>query len=702
MKLKLSIRNTIILFNALLICVTGGTIILVYSSRSEASIYALSNNLMREISKAAVNKTATYLEPAERALQDLGQHFYHPGFKGFRENLPLEMDYLRTLLVANPEFRAIYFADDSGNLFMQRRMPDGSMTQRFVDRKAKGVQISWIHDNPSYYADYPNEFDSLDQGYDPRQRLWFQVAQRQKTIAWTEVYVFATDKMPGLSCVLPVFQKDGKLTGVCSVDIGILDLSFFLKNLATTPHAKSFLLDSRKRVLGLPLLPSDSVETLFQRKGDELDLRTVDQVGDPIYAEAYGKFLASGSPRAPFAFSLGSSRYFGSFASVSAERGLDLIFGLVLPDDDLTGAVKKNSWIAIGISLLMLVVAVFLSIFLSQAIANPMRMLIQEMDKVKDFVLETDWDADTIIQEIDTMNDSFSLMKQGLKNFRKYVPADLVQELIKMDKDATLGGERRELTMFFSDIANFTAISERVAPEELVASLCDYFAIISKTIVGAQGTLDKYIGDSVMAFWGAPLPLEDHAYRACRAALTIRADLQVLFLQWENQGKPRLNTRIGLHTDEVIVGNMGYESRMNYTVIGDGVNVASRMEGLNKFYGTEILISDSVYRQVKDRFECRQVDLVAVKGRTAAIPIYELVAVRDNISPGLKKLIQYYEKGLALYIDRNWSLAKKHFLQVLKYLPADGPSKTLLERCDRFSTVPPPPGWDGVNRFDEK
>jgi len=130
--------------------------------------------------------------------------------------------------------------------------------------------------------------------------------------------------------------------------------------------------------------------------------------------------------------------------------------------------------------------------------------------------------------------------------------------------------------------------------------------------------------------------------------------------------------------------------------------VASRMEGLNKFYGTEILISDSVYRQVKDSFECRQVDLVAVKGRTAAIPIYELVAVRDNISPNLKKLNQYYEKGLALYVDRNWSSAKQHFLQVLKYRPADGPSKTLLERCDRFLATPPPPGWDGVNRFDEK
>jgi adenylate cyclase len=257
-----------------------------------------------------------------------------------------------------------------------------------------------------------------------------------------------------------------------------------------------------------------------------------------------------------------------------------------------------------------------------------------------------------------------------------------------------LGGVCRQLTILFSDIANFTSISEHLAPEVLVQDLCEYFNVISSAILAEKGTLDKYIGDSVMAFWGAPVALDEHAYRACMAAVTAQDRLASLFRQWESKGKTRFATRIGIHTAEVIVGNMGYEERLNYTVIGDGVNLASRLEGLNKFYGTSTLVSHTTEALVRDHFEFRRVDRVAVKGKTEGVDVFELLALKGDIPVNLRKLMDVYENGLAAYFERDWKFALQHFNTVLKYRPGDGPSQVLAARCRRFMVQSPPETWN--------
>jgi adenylate cyclase len=277
---------------------------------------------------------------------------------------------------------------------------------------------------------------------------------------------------------------------------------------------------------------------------------------------------------------------------------------------------------------------------------------------------------------------------------RRYVPADLVSQLVGQKHEASLGGECRQLTILFSDIANFTTISEHLAPEVLVQDLCEYFNVISRTILAEKGTLDKYIGDSVMAFWGAPLEVADHAYRACLAAVTAQDRLAHLFRQWESKGQTRFATRIGIHTDEVVVGNMGYEERLNYTVIGDGVNLSSRLEGLNKFYGTSTLVSHTTAALVRDHFEFRRVDRVAVKGKTEGADVFELLAIKGDIPVNLRKLMDIYEQGLAVYEGRDWKFALQHFNTMLKYRPGDGPSQVLAARCRRFMAQSPPETWN--------
>jgi adenylate cyclase len=325
-----------------------------------------------------------------------------------------------------------------------------------------------------------------------------------------------------------------------------------------------------------------------------------------------------------------------------------------------------------------------------------MRALSEEMVKIKTFELDSRVDINTSLTEIIDMRNSFENMRSGLKNFKRYVPADLVAQLINETFTADLGGEQQELTMFFSDIAKFTSISERMAPQELVKDLCVYFETISRTIVDNKGTIDKYIGDSVMAFWGAPVQMDDHAERACRSAILVRNNLQALFRQWENQGKPAFKTRIGIHTGTVIVGNMGYQDRLNYTVIGDAVNISSRLEGINKVYGTDIVVSESTYEQCRNIFEFRLLDRISVLGRFQSLNVFELITFKDDLDKSSKKILSHYEVGLQHYFAREWADGIKCFNTILKYRPDDMPSRIIRQRCLMYQKNPPPKEWNGV------
>jgi class 3 adenylate cyclase len=233
-------------------------------------------------------------------------------------------------------------------------------------------------------------------------------------------------------------------------------------------------------------------------------------------------------------------------------------------------------------------------------------------------------------------------------------------------------------------------------PEELAEHLRPYFKGMTTTVLRNHGTIDKYIGDAIMAFWGAPHPLEGHAVLACRAALQCQQYLLTLNKEWSEKGIPVLKTRIGLNTGEVIVGNFGYEDRLNYTVMGDNVNLASRMEAINKYYGTGILISENTYARVADSFETRRIDVVVMKGKTQGVAVHELVAEKGDLSDVGKELLDLFNAGSDLYLGRQWDKASALFEETLRRRPDDTPSQILLRRCQECLRNPPPEDWTGA------
>ena len=280
--------------------------------------------------------------------------------------------------------------------------------------------------------------------------------------------------------------------------------------------------------------------------------------------------------------------------------------------------------------------------------------------------------------------------------FARYLSPEVVAEIMDKPHLLGLGGSRREMTAFFSDLAGFTGISERLSPEELVALLNRYLSRMTRVILKWGGYLDKYEGDAIMAFWGAPAMQPDHALRACLAALEQQEEVERFRREIAKEGLPPIHVRMGVNTGPMIVGNVGSEERLNYTVMGDAVNLASRLEGANKAFGSLIMISEVTYEQVRQSVEARELDLLRVKGKNLPIRVYELLSRAGELSETKASVRDRFLEGLEMYRARRFNEAEERFGAALTIDPDDGPSRIYVDRCRMFRAEPPPEDWDGV------
>lgn len=321
--------------------------------------------------------------------------------------------------------------------------------------------------------------------------------------------------------------------------------------------------------------------------------------------------------------------------------------------------------------------------------------------------------------------------KRFIKNaFQQYLAPEVINQLMDNPDLLQLGGEEGEVTAFFSDVRGFSTVSEKLKPEELVQLMQEYLTEMSNIVMKHGGTIDKYIGDAIVAFFGAPVHYPDHFKRALDASLEMQTRLAQMRDEWRdpNRALPAdasgpakrlaevrnlwrkegrledmmLYQRIGLNTGPVVVGNMGSESRFNYTMMGNAVNLAARLEGANKFYGTYSMCTEFTYAPAKDAIVGRELDLIVVKGVSKPVRVFEIVGKRGEVPDEKMKGIQYFEKGLELYRKQQWEDAAKHFNAVFKFIPDDPPSKVFIGRCTHFKAQPPQADWNGAYEATEK
>lgn len=286
--------------------------------------------------------------------------------------------------------------------------------------------------------------------------------------------------------------------------------------------------------------------------------------------------------------------------------------------------------------------------------------------------------------------------------FDQYVSPEVVDRLIANPDNMKLGGEQKELTSFFTDLAGFTTFSENMTAEAQVKFLNEYLGEMTDVLLRHNGTLDKYDGDAIKAFFGAPIFFSDHAAKACLVGIEMQNRLGELRQKWKDEGLPELKMRIGINTGMIVVGNLGSKTRMSYGMNGDAVNLAARLEGANKFYGTWSMISESTYLQAKEVVEVREMDHILVVGRKKPVKIYELLGLKGSLDPEMRKGVATYEKALESYRCGDWNLAIKLFKESLQMNPEDGPSKVLLTRCLELEKTPPEEPWQGIYTLSSK
>jgi adenylate cyclase len=280
--------------------------------------------------------------------------------------------------------------------------------------------------------------------------------------------------------------------------------------------------------------------------------------------------------------------------------------------------------------------------------------------------------------------------------FSQYLAPAVVDRLVENPQLLNLGGENKVLTAFFSDVAGFSTIAEQLTAGQLVDLLNEYLTEMTDIIMKYEGTVDKYEGDAIIAFFGAPLTFEDHASRTCLAAIDMQKRLAELRRGWKKKGRHELFMRIGINTGEVVVGNMGSRTRMDYTMMGDPVNLAARLEGVNKQYQTHTMISQYTYEKAKESIEARELDSIRVVGKKEPVKIFELLGHKGEMEDHIRRILPHFKEGLNHYKNRRWEDGIDSFEKALNLYEDDGPSLTYFERCITFQIHPPPPDWDGV------
>jgi adenylate cyclase len=371
--------------------------------------------------------------------------------------------------------------------------------------------------------------------------------------------------------------------------------------------------------------------------------------------------------------------------------------GVLAPEDHYLGPWRRTRRVLLGATALAVAVLALAGAAGLRSVRRSFGGVVGSTTRMRDFDFAPS-PARSPFADVDQVLRDLEQAKTALRAMGRYVPVDLVRQLYRGGREPVLGGELRELTILFTDVEGFTSMAEATAPDRLARALGRYFEAITAAVHASGGVVDKYIGDGVMALWNAPEPLPGHAGRACAAALAARDAARLLMASPAWEGLPALRTRFGLHRGEAMVGHFGAPDRISYTALGDVVNLASRLEGQNRAYGTEILASASVRDGAGDGFVFRLLDAVAVKGRRQGVPVYELLGSAADVAPERIVMARGYEEAFRAYRARRFAEAAT----LLDRHVDDPPSRELAARCRRLLESPPAPDWDGVHSAAEK
>ena len=520
-------------------------------------------------------------------------------------------------------------------------------------------------------------------------------ADMKPNMEWPNVYL--KNKTPLIS-YKSLIKKSNESAEI-EIEINLKELSLILNNIRITDRARLFVVDGSSNVI----VDSDNID------GGANKILSTKEFGNMQLLTALEESKNTTKFDKISYFSFDGESYLSAASQLPAIKKLNWKIVTIISTKDFLDKFKEIQRTSFVISILVLFLVLTFLYFQIHKLSEPITYLSVEADKINNLELDDPVHVSSRMREISDLTASMQQLKLSVNNFSKYIPKGLVRRFIDTGEQVEIGGKSVKLTILFSDVANFTTISESTPPQELIFQLSEYFESLSSVIIDNNGTIDKFIGDAIMAFWGAPDADDKQIVNACRAALICQHKLRGLNKYWTVKEQPVLITRIGLHSGTAVVGNVGSTERMNYTALGDSVNLAARLEAINKMYGTYIMISEAVVAGLPSNFITRPIDIVAVKGKNKGVRIFELLGMDNDpylhsVPDNIKEFALRFEKAFDLYTKQQWEEAIQAFtaLKQDNLYEDDIMSEAYIERCKSFIITPPGPSWDGVIHLKQK
>jgi class 3 adenylate cyclase/ABC-type nitrate/sulfonate/bicarbonate transport system substrate-binding protein len=677
--------------------------ILVYSySKNSAGMVSILNDAVAQTSRAGVERTENLIESIETPLRFLAEvAAADPGY--FRTEHSNDLLY-RTLTSAS-HIDAVYVSFEDGyhrvvtRIDEDRRRGDPRIAAAanwhasYID--AITFALSRIR-HRKFFDVWPHLIGGYDVGTDIDIRILpgYQMAKTTRTLAVTEPAINPDTGFPILSLRVPIFHGVDFI-GCASANITMDVLSRFLEEHRTSVRSTTLIADRNNgKIIAFP-----NKQKGVRVENDKLKIATLADIDDPDVREAYRQHAGTDTDSFDFRSPTNGEALIAAFANFPDGFGQPWQVITLTPVDDFVGTLKATNRLIMVVIVILTMIELFFIYFASRRLSQPVENVSQQLQAIESLHFDAPVTPPSNIREIARLESAASLLRTSLRSFSSFVPLDVVRQLIKSGIPLTLGVEPRFLTVFFSDLENFSSHSESLAPDDLLVQISTYLEEVSAAISEEGGTIDKFIGDGVMAFWNAPVQRPDHVLRACAGALRAVRRMERVNNAWEAEGRPRIRIRIGLNCASVLVGNVGSSTRLSYTALGDGVNVAARLEGVNKLFGTGICISDSIYDHVHADILARPLKRVQVKGRKTEFMIYELLALRGSDDPELRvrdgdeQLSAMTYHASQKFEADDFAAAERAFRAILDSFPGDSVASFMLKECEErlAADLPMPP-----------
>ncbi|QIG93134.1 MULTISPECIES: adenylate/guanylate cyclase domain-containing protein [unclassified Bradyrhizobium] len=502
--------------------------------------------------------------------------------------------------------------------------------------------------------------------YDPRQRPWYVEAFKDRKTLLTGPYVFYATGEPGYTLRIPL--KEGR-RGVVAADLLLNRLEEMLSRQKLGKSGLAFLFNDADRIVGHP-----EMRDLMAERRDALP--RIDALKLPGLSAAIQSWRSDGRAQQFFTDADGRTLV-AAFHRIETAGTANIRLAVVAPLDEFFAQIISERRALFAIALGFVAAMLPFAFWLGSLLARSLRELARQTDEIQRFQLADRPRMRSAIGELDELGRSVFTMRTVVRNFSSFIPQPIVRQLMASGASLQLGGVRREVTVLFTDVADFTAKTEKADPSQVMIFTSRYFAAMSEAIMKHHGTIDKFIGDAVMALWNAPDQDPDHVIHACEAVLDCLQRNAELNRAFRSEGWPAYTTRFGLHLGDAVVGNVGSADRMNYTALGATINLASRLEGLNKNYGTQVLVSAAVRARAEHKFAFRSVDQIRPKGFAEAITVYELRGARGDSE---LTFCACWEAVYAAIRGAEPATALLHIADFLAEYPGDGVAQYHAER----------------------